>query len=156
MFQHYPRSPVAMVTNNLKGTFFTFLTVSYFDNFWRFIMIFRNFYRLQTVCMMQFMVKSVVELCWKWYIVGNPYFFHKLVIEYGYWLDLLTIALESSRVFCFPNELRFILLQNIVDIIVFLCFLGTTYTVTKNIGTSNVQILPLFLQILQCNEKLCS
>ena len=46
--------------------------------------------------------------------VGNPYFFHKLVIDYGYWLDLLTISLENSRVFCFPNELRFTLLQNIV------------------------------------------
>ena len=50
--------------------------------------------------------------------MGNPYFFHRLVIDYGYWLDLLTISLENSRVFCFPN---FILLQNINDIIVFLC-----------------------------------
>ena len=73
--------------------------------------------------MVQFMVKSVKIMYYAegWCIVSNPYFFPKLVIDYGYWLDLLTISLENSRVFCFPNELRFILLQNIVDIIVFLC-----------------------------------
>ena len=55
------------------------------------------------------------------------YFSHKLVIDYGYWLDLLTISLANSRVFCFPNELLFILLQNIVDIIVFLFAMGNVY-----------------------------
>ena len=78
--------------------------------------------------------------------MGNLCFFHRLVIDYRYCLDLLTISLENSRVFCFPSELRFILLQNIVDIIVSL-LLGATYTLTKSIGTSNVQILPFFLQI---------
>ena len=53
-------------------------------------------------------------------IMSNLYFFHKLVVDYGYWLDLLTISLENSRVFCFPNEIRFILLKNIADIIVFI------------------------------------
>ena len=73
--------------------------------------------------MMQFMVKSVKITYYaeKWCIVGNLYFFHRLVIDYGYCLDLLTISLENSRIFCFPSELGFILLQNIVDIIVFLC-----------------------------------
>ena len=55
------------------------------------------------------------------------YFFHRKVIEYGYWLDLLTISLENSRVFCFLSELRFILLQNIVDIIVFHCRRGNVH-----------------------------
>ena len=73
--------------------------------------------------MMQFMVKSVKIIYYadSGGIVGNLYFFHRLAIDYGYWLDLLTISLENSRVFCFPSELRFILMQNIVDIIVFLC-----------------------------------
>ena len=53
--------------------------------------------------------------------MGNLYFFHRLVIDYGYCLDLLTISLENSRVFCFPSELRFLSLQKFVDIIVFLC-----------------------------------
>ena len=70
------------------------------------------------------MIKSVKIMYYaqNWCIVGNLYFFDKLVIDYGYWPDLLTISLETSRVFCFPSELRFILLQNIVDIIVFLCY----------------------------------
>ena len=59
--------------------------------------------------------------------MGYLYFFHILVIDYGYCLDLLTISLENSRVFCFPSELRFMLLQNIVDIIVFLCCWGNVY-----------------------------
>ena len=84
--------------------------------------------------------------------MGNLYFFHRLVIHYEYCLDLLTISLENSRVFCFPSELRFILLQNIVDIIVFSLLLGATYTVSESIGTSNVQILPFLLQFQQCNE----
>ena len=83
--------------------------------------------------------------------MGNPYFFHKLVIDYGYWLDLLTISLENSRVFCLPNELLIIIMQNIVDII-FSLLLRVTYTITKSIGALNVQILPLYLQIQQCNE----
>ena len=55
--------------------------------------------------------------------MGNLYFFNRLVIDYGYCLDLLTISLGNSRVFCFPSELRLILLRNIVDITVFLCLL---------------------------------
>ena len=47
MFQHYPWCPVAMVADNFKGTF-PFLNISYFV----------KFYRLQIVCMVQFMVKS--------------------------------------------------------------------------------------------------
>ena len=76
--------------------------------------------------------------------MGNLYFFQRLVIDYGYWLDLLTFSLENSRAICFLNELRFILLQNIVDIIVFSLLQGARYTITKSIGTSNVQILPFF------------
>ena len=59
--------------------------------------------------------------------MGNLYFFHILALDYGYCLDLLTISLENSRVFCFPSELRFILLQNIVDIIVFFVARGNVY-----------------------------
>ena len=72
----------------------------------------------------------------KWCIVGNPHFLHILVIDYGYWLELLTISLENSKVFCFPSELRFILLQNIVNILnCFPLLLGATYTVTKTPST---------------------
>ena len=35
------------------------LNFSYFNNLWRFITIFRNFYKLKIVRMMKFMVKSV-------------------------------------------------------------------------------------------------
>ena len=59
--------------------------------------------------------------------MGNLYFFHILVIDYGYCLDLLTISLENLRIFCFPSELQFILLQNIVDIIVFFVARGNVY-----------------------------
>ena len=72
--------------------------------------------------MKQFVVKSVKIMFYGesgaiWVVE----FFHKLVIVYGYWLDLFTISLEISSVFCFPNELRFILLKNIINITVFLC-----------------------------------
>ena len=63
--------------------------------------------------MMQFMVKSVKIMYYA--ESGALYFFHRLVIDYGYCLDLLTISLENLRIFCFPSELRFISLQNIVD-----------------------------------------
>ena len=79
--------------------------------------------------------------------MGNLHFFHRLVIDYGYCLDLLTISLENSRVFCFPSI--------IVKHCGYNCFsllLGATYILTKNVGTSNVQILPFLLQIQQCNE----
>ena len=82
-------------------------------------MIFRNFYRLKIVCMMQFMVKSVKIMYYAQ--SGALWVIYRLVIDYGYCLDLLTISFENSRVFCFPSELRFILLQNIMDISVFLC-----------------------------------
>ena len=63
--------------------------------------------------MMQFMVKSAKIMYYveSGALYGNLYFFHRLVIDYGYCLDLLTISLENSREFCFPSELRFILLQ---------------------------------------------
>ena len=50
----------------------------------------------------------------------------------------------------FP-KLRFILLHNIIDIIVFFVAWGNIY-IAKSIGTSNVHILPFFLQIQQCNQ----
>ena len=62
--------------------------------------------------------------------MGNYYFLHKLVINYGYWLDLLTISLEIrewAAIILFP-KLRFI-----VDIIVFSLLLGTTYGVIKKL-----------------------
>ena len=74
---------------------------------------------------------------------------------YRFWIlagfiDHFFGKLES--IFCFTSDLRFILLQNIVDIIGLFLLLGATYTVTKSIVTSNVQILQFFLQIQQCNE----
>ena len=47
-----------MVTDILEGTF-PFLNISYFDNFTNFITIFVSFYRLQIVCIGQFVLKSV-------------------------------------------------------------------------------------------------
>ena len=42
--------------------------------------------------------------------MGKSNFFHKLVVDYGYWLDLFNISLENSIAFCFPNELCYILI----------------------------------------------
>ena len=86
--------------------------------------------------------------------MGNSYFFHKLVIDYGYWLDILTSSLEFSVhrqiLFCFP-KLRFILLHNIVDKDGFL-LLVATHTATKSIETPNVHNLPFSLEIKQCKQ----
>ena len=68
--------------------------------------------------MMAFMVKSVETM---YYVESGALWVIYISFIYGYWLDLSTISLKNLRVFCFPSELRFILLQNIVDIIVFLC-----------------------------------
>ena len=64
--------------------------------------------------------------------MGNSYFFRKLVIGFGYRLDLLTISLETreqAEIILFP-KLRFILLHSIVDMIVFFVVAGTTFTVS--------------------------
>ena len=84
--------------------------------------------------------------------MGNSYFFHKLVIGYGYWLNLLTISLENSGVCASQMNSDSYYFKNIVDIIVFFLLLGAKYNVTKSIGTSNVQILSFSLEIQQCIE----
>ena len=68
---------------------------------------------------MQFMVKSVKmmyysESCTLWVI----HIFHKLVIDYGYWQDLLTFLWKFQEHFVYQINSCFILLQNIVDIII--------------------------------------
>ena len=85
--------------------------------------------------------------------MGISCFFHKMVIDYGYWLDLLTVSLEIwewAEIILF-QKFRFLLLHNIVDIIDFL-LLGATYTLTKVFATSNAYILLFSFQMQQYKQ----
>ena len=79
-----------------------------------------EYFLVKSVKIMYFMMYCFhVESCTLWVI--DISFLNWFSTDYGYWLDLLTISLENSRVFCVSNKPCFILLLNIFDIIVFLC-----------------------------------